>query len=130
MAVALEPKQDWLGELAPHVSALTLELETAGAILQPRESTASGHILSLTMPGVSSEAQLVRFDLACIAVSAGSACSSGKMKSSRVLKAFGVLEEEASCTIRMSIGWTTTPADLARFAETWLGIASRRARAA
>jgi cysteine desulfurase len=130
IAAALEPRQEWLGELTPALAALRHELEAAGATPQPRGAASTGHILSLTMRGVSAEAQLVQFDLAGIAVSAGSACSSGKMKSSRVLHAFGVPEAEAACTIRMSIGWTTTPADLARFAEVWLQIASRRARAA
>jgi cysteine desulfurase len=53
------------------------------------------------------------------AVSAGSACSSGTLKKSRVLDAFGVSDEVAARTIRVSIGWNTTLDDLAKFAKAW-----------
>ncbi len=53
------------------------------------------------------------------AVSAGSACSSGSLKPSRILKAFGLDDETASRTIRVSIGWSTTPDELDAFIEAW-----------
>lgn len=87
-------------------------------------------ILSITMPGVSSAVQLIEFDAAGIAVSAGSACSSGTLKSSRVLKAFGVPDEAAGQTIRMSAGWTTTYMDIMKFADVWQSIARKAARRA
>jgi cysteine desulfurase len=120
----------WMNALGHSVCDMEYPLGQAGAIYQPFEAFGCGHILALTMPGVSAEAQLVQFDLAGISVSAGSACSSGTMKTSRVLKAFGVPDEEAACTIRVSIGWTTRGEDLAAFEQAWLQIASRRARAA
>jgi cysteine desulfurase len=83
----------------------------------------SGHIMALSMPGLSAATQLVRFDLAGFAVSAGSACSSGSMKPSRVLAAFGVDPDEAARTIRISFGWDTTPEDIAAFGQAWLRIA-------
>ena len=53
------------------------------------------------------------------AVSAGIACSSGTIKRSRALEAFGIDEDLAGRTIRVSIGWNTSPADLEAFCEAW-----------
>lgn len=77
------------------------------------------HILALTHPSLSAQALLIRLDAMGIAVSAGSACSSGSLKPSRVLKAFGFDDATASRTIRVSIGWNTTTEDLAGFADAW-----------
>jgi len=82
-------------------------------------------ILSITMPGVSAAAQLIQFDAAGIAVSAGSACSSGTLKPSRTLLAFGVPPEDAANTIRVSVGWNTRPEEIAKFADVWAAIAGR-----
>jgi cysteine desulfurase len=87
-------------------------------------------ILSITMPGVSAAAQLIQFDAAGFAVSAGSACSSGTLKPSRTLKAFGVPEAEAANTIRVSMGWNSTYDDLMKFAAKWEEIAHKAQRAA
>ena len=75
------------------------------------------------MPGVSSASQLVQFDLAGIAISAGSACSSGSMKPSRVLAAMGVPHEVAGCVIRVSFGPDTGSDDVDRFVAEWRRIA-------
>jgi cysteine desulfurase len=75
------------------------------------------------MPGLSAQAQLMRFDIAGIAVSQGSACSSGTMKRSHVLTAMGLPDELADRTIRVSFGWTTTRAEVERFCEAWLAMA-------
>ena len=82
-------------------------------------------ISSFAMPGVSSQAQLIQFDAAGFAVSAGSACSSGSLKASRVLTAFGVDPKIASTAIRVSFGWTTTSEEIDRFGEAWLAIARK-----
>ena len=82
-------------------------------------------INAIAMPGLSAASQLMRFDLAKIAVSQGSACSSGSMRRSHVLTAMGVDNDLADRTIRMSIGWTTTVADIERFAEVWLSMAAQ-----
>lgn len=87
-------------------------------------------IRAITMPRLSASAQLIRFDSAGFAVSAGSACASGSLKPSRTLAAFGVPEEEASRTIRVSFGWSTTPHEIGRFLEAWLTIAGAGSRAA
>ena len=83
------------------------------------------------MPGVKAATQLIRFDMAGFAVSAGSACSSGTLKSSHVLEAIRTPAELATCAIRVSVGWSTTPDHLAAFAESWTHIAhDARSRAA
>ena len=77
------------------------------------------------MPGVSGETQVIAFDLASVSVSAGAACSSGKVSPSHVLKAMGVGEDIAATAVRVSMGWTTTAADVDRFVEVWSGIFGR-----
>jgi cysteine desulfurase len=59
-------------------------------------------------------------DLAGFAISAGSACSSGKVRASRVLRAMGYDEAHASCAIRVSLGPDVTEDEIMRFAESWL----------
>ncbi len=79
----------------------------------------AAHIASYRLPGLSAAAQLIRFDLAGIAVSAGSACSSGSMRPSHVLAHMGWEGARASEVIRVSFGRTTTPADIERFISVW-----------
>ena len=80
-------------------------------------------IHAVAMPGLSGTAQVLRFDMAGISVSQGSACSSGTMKRSRVLDALGVDPDIADRTIRVSLGWSTTRAEVERFAQVWLEMA-------
>ena len=82
----------------------------------------------LAMPGVSNQTQLIHFDLAGIAVSAGAACSSGKVGPSHVLAAMGVDPAEAACAIRVSLGWASTDDDIDRFVAAWTGLYSRTLR--
>ena len=77
------------------------------------------HILALAHPTMSAQALLIRLDAMGFAVSAGSACSSGTLKKSRVLDAFGVSDEVAARTIRVSLGWNTTAGELDQFVEAW-----------
>ncbi|MFN3989906.1 MAG: cysteine desulfurase family protein [Erythrobacter sp.] len=80
------------------------------------------YIYALTHPTISAQALLIRLDAMGFAVSAGSACSSGTLKKSRVLDAFGVPDDVAARTIRVSMGWSTTPQELDRFAEAWASL--------
>jgi len=80
-------------------------------------------IKAIAMPGKSAAAQLIRFDAMGFAVSAGSACSSGTLKRSRALAAFGVPEEVAARTIRVSFGWSTTAQEIDAFRDAWLEVA-------
>lgn len=83
------------------------------------------------VPGWRGETQVMRLDLAGFAVSAGAACSSGKVGPSRALRAMGLDDETAGSAIRVSLGPTTTEDEVQAFAEAWTGLyARRRARAA
>ena len=85
----------------------------------------------LATPGWKGETQVMQMDLAGFAISAGSACSSGKVRASRVLTAMGYDEAVAASAIRVSLGPTTTEDEVLRFAEAWLTKYNRhRARAA
>jgi cysteine desulfurase len=79
----------------------------------------------LAMPGVSSETQVMAFDLDGIAVSAGAACSSGKVAPSHVLAAMGVDEDDLKSAVRVSLGWTTTAHDIDAFTAAWKGLHAR-----
>jgi cysteine desulfurase len=81
--------------------------------------------LSIVTPQWKGETQVMQMDLAGFAVSAGSACSSGKVKSSRVLRAMGYSELEASCAMRVSLGPETTTDEIERFAKSWLSAYAR-----
>jgi len=74
---------------------------------------------SLNMPGVQSDTQVITFDLAGIAISAGSACSSGKVEPSHVLNAMGAMPSISGCTIRVSMGWNSNINDIDRFTSVW-----------
>ena len=99
-------------------------VEDAGGQTVDSGGATSMFIRAISMPRVSANAQLIRFDATGIAVSAGSACSSGSLKPSRVLLAMGVPEDVASRTIRMSIGWSTTVEEIEAFTQAWLQIAA------
>jgi len=75
--------------------------------------------LCLVTPGWKGETQVMQMDLAGFAVSAGSACSSGKVRASRVLRAMGFDETAAASALRVSIGPETTEEDVLRFADAW-----------
>lgn len=81
------------------------------------------HIFAVAHSTLSAQALLIRLDAMGFAVSAGSACSSGTLRKSRVLDAFGVPDETAARTIRVSMGWSTTPEELERFAAVWASLA-------
>lgn len=84
-----------------------------------------GNTSCLALPGFASETQVMALDMAGVAVSAGAACSSGKVRASHVLVAMGCGAEVAGCAIRISFGWTSTAADAARFGAAWTAAAER-----
>ncbi|MGX7894812.1 cysteine desulfurase family protein [Tsuneonella sp. HG222] len=116
----LEP----LGAFAAEVRAL------GGEWLADRLADPTPYVCAVAMPHLGGTAQVLRFDMAGISVSQGSACSSGTMKPSRVLKAMGLADELAARTIRVSFGWTTTKAEVERFCEVWLAMAREAAERA
>lgn len=79
----------------------------------------------IATPGWKAETQVMQMDLAGFAVSAGSACSSGKVRASRVLAAMGLEPETARAAIRVSLGHETTREQVERFADAWIAARTR-----
>ncbi len=84
-----------------------------------------GNTSCFSLAGVSSETQVMALDLDGVAISAGAACSSGKIGASHVLSAMGVAEAEARCAIRVSLGVQTARAHIDRFLESWFALVRR-----
>ncbi|MCA6238961.1 MAG: cysteine desulfurase [Phenylobacterium sp.] len=82
-------------------------------------------VLCIAIRDLPSEIQVMGLDLSGVQVSAGAACSSGKVRPSRVLEAMG-LGDLAGCAIRLSGGWSTRPEDWRIAAETWIDLKTRR----
>lgn len=78
--------------------------------------------ICLVVPGMQSATMVMKLDLAGIAVSAGSACSSGKAHASHVLQAMGVEAQDGEGALRISLGWSTTPSDIDRLIGAWRGL--------
>jgi cysteine desulfurase len=123
MVAALEAGSAWMERAAALRARLEQALVAAGGLIVAAQAPRIATIGGIRMPGVSSAAQLIRFDAAGIAVSAGSACSSGSLKPSHVLTAMGV--DGASEVIRVSLGRETQAADVDRFIAAWQAVAQR-----
>lgn len=105
-----------------HLAALRDRLESAlsdTATVYGQHATRLPQTSLLGMPDVKNETQLIHFDLHHLAVSAGSACSSGKVDASPVLLAMGIDAEEAATAIRVSLGPDTTAAEVDAFIAAW-----------
>jgi cysteine desulfurase len=130
-AVALAARPYDMDRLAALRARLDHGVKAAGGIVIGENAPRLPTIGSVAFPGTASASLLVQFDLAGIAVSAGSACSSGAMKESAVLAAMGVPSEIARSFLRTSFGPHTSEADVDRFVAEWRRIADRlSARAA
>ena len=127
MAAALE---DCTYPYLPHgpyeeIMAFANDVRAAGGTwLGDLLDAPTAYIHAIAMPRLAGSAQLMRFDMAGIAISQGSACSSGSLRRSHVLQAMGVSGDLADRTIRVSLGWNTSVADVERFREVWLGMAT------
>ena len=130
-AAALDARRDWLGEAALLRTQLEERILALGGEVIADGVTRIATIGAYRMPGVAAKAQLIQFDLAGIAVSAGSACSSGSMKPSHVLAAMGIAADAADEVIRVSFGAETRATHIDRFLEEWARTFARaQARAA
>jgi len=107
-----------VGALRDELEARILKVAPSARVFG-REAARLCNTSCLAMPGVANQTQLMAFDLESIAVSTGSACSSGKVGPSHVLAAMGVPEAQASSAIRVSLGWASEAADVDRFVEAW-----------
>jgi len=113
------------------VAALRDRLETEIAAIAP-EAVVLGaaaprlpNTSAIAMPGVAAETQVVALDLDGVMVSAGAACSSGKVGPSHVLAAMRVDPEIAASTIRVSLGWSTSEAEVGHFLRAWTAVYRR-----
>lgn len=130
MAAALEQGDDWIADAARLRQYLELSIREAGGEIMAADAPRLATIGAYRMPDVSAAAQLIRFDSMGIAVSAGSACSSGSLRTSHVLGAMGIADKAASEVIRISIGRETTEGDIARFVAAWRKISGKDRAAA
>ncbi|WP_170592642.1 cysteine desulfurase family protein [Ruegeria arenilitoris] len=108
-----------------------LEAGSKSTIFVGKDQDRLPNTLCFATPGWKGETQVMQMDLSGFAISAGSACSSGKVKASAVLTAMGYDEATAASAVRVSLGPETSEEDVLRFAETWLEKEKKhRARAA
>lgn len=128
-AAAVESRA--FAEAMPRLAELRERLEhsvkQSGGIVIAGESPRAANIGAVALPGASQAGLLAQFDLAGFSVSAGSACSSGKVQESEVLKAMGTDPSIASSFLRISFGPSTSEADVDAFLAEWRRIADRRA---
>jgi cysteine desulfurase len=123
-------------DLAQKITALRDSLEariirnTPGAIVIAKESPRLPNTALISMPGKLAETLVIKFDLAGFAVSAGAACSSGKVGASHVLEAMGLPVEVARGAVRVSLGRDTPAEDVERFVAAWSAVMGTAALAA
>ena len=120
LGAALAEAHEWsrVALLRDRAAAALLEIDPSAEVYGT-EVARLPNTLAVRMPGVPAETQIIALDLAGIGVSAGAACSSGKVKASHVLSAMGVSPEDARSTIRVSLGLETTQADIDRLVTAW-----------
>jgi cysteine desulfurase len=104
------------------IGAVTPSAVVIGAEVERLPNTAS-----VALPGANAETLVIALDLAGVAVSAGAACSSGKVGASHVLEAMGLEPALARAAIRVSLGWSSTERDVTAFAGAWAQMAARAA---
>lgn len=115
------------------LKAYRTQIETAfksshpNVLINGEEAPRVANTTSLTIEGFDASTLLMSFDLEGIAVSTGSACSSGSVQASHVLKAMGATDSQAKSGLRISSGWATTQGDIDAFIKSWTKIIQRLA---
>lgn len=125
-AAALEADHGWYAGAERLRARLDRDIEAAGGEVIAGAAPRIATIAAYRMPGVPAAAQMMQMDLAGIAVSAGSACSSGSLKTSHVLTAMGMTEAAAREVIRVSFGPQTLESDLDALMVEWRKLFERR----
>jgi cysteine desulfurase len=97
--------------------------QTPGMIVFSEGTSRLPNTTLFTVPGLKAETAVIGFDLGGIAVSSGSACSSGKVQPSHVLAAMGFDRELAQGAVRLSLGWSTSEEDIDLALEAWRKLA-------
>jgi cysteine desulfurase len=98
--------------------------QTRGMIVFSGDAQRLPNTTLFTVPGLKAETAVIGFDLAGIAVSSGSACSSGKVQPSHVLAAMGLGRDLAQGAVRLSLGWSTSQTDIDMTLEAWRTLAN------
>jgi cysteine desulfurase len=97
--------------------------QTPGVVIFSADAQRLPNTTLFTIPGLRAETAVIGFDLEGIAVSSGSACSSGKVQPSHVLEAMGFGANLAQGAVRLSLGWSTTEADIESCLQAWRKLA-------
>ena len=126
-AVAMEcaTNREHMRGLRQWLDVMELEMQALGGVVFGTKAPRLPNTTCVAMSSVSNEVQLMDFDLKGFAVSAGSACSSGRIERSYVLTAMGVDKDIVGSAIRVSAGWQTTQNDIIMFTECWKQTHSR-----
>jgi cysteine desulfurase len=115
---------NWQAE-ARHMAALRdrfeagLKAMTPDVVIFGENAARLPNTTLFSVPGLKAETAIIAFDLNGIAVSSGSACSSGKVQASHVLSAMGVAPELTRGAVRVSLGWSTTESDVQNLLNAW-----------
>ena len=112
------------------LNTMEATMEASGAVVFGVALPRLPNTTCVAMPHVSGEVQLMDFDLGGFAVSAGSACSSGRIEPSHVLLAMGIAPDLAACAIRISAGWYTKETEIQAFTAQWQKTHARLAKKA
>lgn len=126
-AIELAAKDMWQKPVRSALDEMenTFLKEISGSMILGKESPRLPNTSSILMPNVSAETQLMHFDLSGFAISAGSACSSGRIEPSHVVRAMAIENKQADHVIRVSAGWNTKPHEILEFTRYWLKFATQ-----
>lgn len=118
---------DWTSRwsILRHNFLATLAVKMPNGFYVNGSKDSTSNIISLTIPGVNSESLLLLLDQQDIYLSAGSACSAASSKSSHVLKGIGLSDEDAACTVRISMGYETTVEEMVKVADAIVDVSAR-----
>jgi len=128
LGAAVSAAMTGLGSDRERVDSLRNRLEaglrqTPGMVIFSADAPRLPNTALFTIPGLRAETAVIGFDLEGVAVSSGSACSSGKVQSSHVLEAMGFGPNLAQGAVRLSLGWSTTEADIDSCLQAWRKLA-------
>ena len=126
--LAIDIDVDMRADMRVHLAAL-IEVAAPDAVFFAKSAPRLPNTVAFAIPGIRAETLLIALDLAGVAASSGSACSSGKVSASHVLAAMGVAPELAQGAIRLSTGWSTTGDEVAEFGERFAVVIQRLRRA-
>jgi len=131
MGLAAEIAHKEMDDFQKRIQTLRDDLETkikavtSKAVIYGEKVPRVCNTTNIGLPGCEAQTQLMALDIDGIAVSSGSACSSGTFKPSDLLMAMGVTAADAKCSLRLSLGWNTTAADIDGFISSWKKIVKK-----